>query len=90
MESQHTPAAIATATFMDEEKRIAFWKADKLFAIAHSLNLLDRSVEAYQFEKEARNLLIEAGVEKASTFEMAAWAAGVCADYEAGRITTCR
>jgi hypothetical protein len=85
-----TPATTTTATFMDEEKRVAYWRADRLFAIAHSLNLLDRTVEAYQFEKEARSLLIEAGVEAASTFAMAAWAAEVCKDFEEGRIVTWR
>ena len=79
-----------TASFMEESTRVAFWRADKLFAVAHSLNLLDRTIEAYQFEQEARSLLIEAGVKAASTFEMAAWAAEVCADYEAGRIVTWR
>mgnify|MGYP003342133645 FL=1 len=68
--------------------RIAYWRADKLFAIANNLNLLDRSVEAYRFEDEARRILIESGVESASTFEMAAQAAEVCEDYNLGQITT--
>ena len=75
---------------MEETVQQAYWKANKLFQISSNLTLLDRPIEAYRFEKEARQILIDAGVEPASTYEMAYWAKSVCEDYMAGKITTQR
>jgi len=76
---------------MKESQRQLIWQANKMFNAAYEVGLVavnDQSfqTQANELERQAHQLVRAAGYPDGPTFELSAWCAQVCTDYESGRL----
>ena len=76
---------------MKESQRRAIWMADKLFTAAAAVadvavNDQSYAPQSYDLERQAHSLIRDAGFKDAPTFELSAWCAQICEDYEKGNL----